>query len=161
MAHVVLEAGYWGLDAGYAGCGGTPIPGVFVRVARKGLTRHGVRKSGKNRGSRLDVRGWKEAERHPHPGCFTERGCSCLIIKEMTFLATQKRLQAAEKQRGDNSASERPQGALALLASRAEARRLHEPDSKPKRRPEGDGFLQGLKPKLEPSRYVGAQAPTS
>ena len=29
--------------------GGTPIPGVFVRVARKGLTRHGVRKSGKQR----------------------------------------------------------------------------------------------------------------
>jgi hypothetical protein len=28
---------------------GTPIPGVFVRVARKGLTRHGVRKSGKQR----------------------------------------------------------------------------------------------------------------
>src|SRR5260370_37951187 len=26
-----------------------PIPGVFVRVARKGLTRHGVRKSGKQR----------------------------------------------------------------------------------------------------------------
>src|SRR5260370_11695535 len=29
--------------------GGTPIPGVCVRVARKGLTRHGVRKSGKQR----------------------------------------------------------------------------------------------------------------
>jgi len=27
--------------------GGTPIPDVCVRVARKGLTRHGVRKSGK------------------------------------------------------------------------------------------------------------------
>ena len=29
--------------------GGTPIPGVCVRVARKGLTRHGVRKSGRQR----------------------------------------------------------------------------------------------------------------
>src|SRR6266851_178054 len=29
--------------------GGTLIPGVCVRVARKGLTRHGVRKSGKQR----------------------------------------------------------------------------------------------------------------
>jgi len=29
--------------------GDTPIPGVCVRVAGKGLTRHGVRKSGKQR----------------------------------------------------------------------------------------------------------------
>jgi hypothetical protein len=31
------------------GSGGYRIPGVCVRVARKGLTRHGVRKSGKQR----------------------------------------------------------------------------------------------------------------
>jgi hypothetical protein len=29
--------------------GDAPIPGVCVRVARKGLTRHGVRKSGRQR----------------------------------------------------------------------------------------------------------------
>ena len=58
MAHVTAEAkgskkvasGDWrekSLEV--SSKGDTPIPGVCVRVARKGLTRHGVRKSGKQR----------------------------------------------------------------------------------------------------------------
>src|SRR5713101_451424 len=55
----VLEAGgwrEWGLKGeaqrhrgGNWSNGDTPIPGVCVRVARKGLTRQGVRKSGRQR----------------------------------------------------------------------------------------------------------------
>src|SRR5712692_5850886 len=40
------ESGEW---RGNWSNGGTPIPGVCVRVAGKGLTRQGVRKSGKQR----------------------------------------------------------------------------------------------------------------
>src|SRR5216684_3077996 len=82
---------------------GYPIPGVFVRVARKGFTRQGVRKSGKQRS-------YKEAflrfgardefpKGYPHPGCFTKRGWICLIAKELTFLATTKRLQEIDRSR--------------------------------------------------------------
>jgi hypothetical protein len=46
VAHVTAEAKL-GREAV-----GNPIPGVCVRVARKGLTRHGVRKSGKQRSYR-------------------------------------------------------------------------------------------------------------
>src|SRR5260370_41656191 len=84
--------------------GDTPIPGVCVRVAGKGLTRHGVRKSGKQRT-------YKEAflrfgatdefpKGYPHPGCFAKRGRMCLIAKELTFLELHKRLQA-EGSKGD------------------------------------------------------------
>src|SRR5260370_1388850 len=31
--------------------------------------------------------------RYPHPRCFGKRGWICLILKELTFLATTKRLQ--------------------------------------------------------------------
>ncbi len=46
MAHMMAKAKS---RRGNGSNGGTPIPGVCVRVARKGLTRQGMRKSGKQR----------------------------------------------------------------------------------------------------------------
>src|SRR5260370_40001833 len=129
---VILGAGDWRLEAGEKWIateaqrhrggnwsnGDTPIPGVCVRVARKGLTRQGVRKSGKQRS-------YKEAflrfgatdefpKGYPHPGCFAKRGWICLIPKELTFLGPTKRLQA-EGSKGDRGSKG---GALSEICSR-------------------------------------------
>ena len=81
--------------------GGTPIPGVCVRVAGKGLTRHGVRKSGMQRTYREVFLRFDATDEfpkgYPHPGCFAERGWIRLIPKALTFLERPKRLQEHEK----------------------------------------------------------------
>src|SRR5260370_32743647 len=83
--------------------GDTTIPGVCVRVARKGLTRQGVRKSGRQRTYReafLRFGATNDVPReYPPPGCFAKRGWICLIPKELTFLERANRLQSYEKAR--------------------------------------------------------------
>jgi len=84
VAHVTAEAKLGGEALGH------PHPGC-------------LRKSGKQRTYKEAFLRFgatdESAKGYPHPGCFAKRGWIFLIIKELTFLGTTKRLQEIEGSR--------------------------------------------------------------